>query len=104
LSKFFSLEDPVQCTDSFAANVETTYILRMKIGRNEPCSCGSGKKYKQCCEKKTIEKSDRFTKWAAIVFGGLLLIGVLVMASSMVNNDAPANAGRVWSPEHQHWH
>ena len=22
-----------------------------KIGRNEPCSCGSGKKYKQCCGK-----------------------------------------------------
>ena len=20
-----------------------------KIGRNEPCPCGSGKKYKQCC-------------------------------------------------------
>jgi preprotein translocase subunit SecA len=23
-----------------------------KIGRNEPCPCGSGKKYKQCCGKK----------------------------------------------------
>jgi len=23
-----------------------------KIGRNEPCSCGSGKKYKKCCGKK----------------------------------------------------
>ncbi|MBE0511302.1 MAG: SEC-C domain-containing protein, partial [Gammaproteobacteria bacterium] len=21
----------------------------MKIGRNDPCPCGSGKKYKQCC-------------------------------------------------------
>ncbi|WP_421315948.1 SEC-C metal-binding domain-containing protein [Aeromonas veronii] len=21
----------------------------LKIGRNEPCPCGSGKKYKQCC-------------------------------------------------------
>lgn len=20
-----------------------------KVGRNEPCSCGSGKKYKKCC-------------------------------------------------------
>jgi hypothetical protein len=76
----------------------------MKIGRNDPCFCGSGKKYKQCCEKKAIEKSNRFTKWAAIVFGGLLLIGALAMASSLVNNDAPAAPGRVWSPEHQHWH
>ena len=88
----------------FALNIETTYILRMKIGRNDPCFCGSGKKYKQCCEKKAIEKSNRITKWAAIVFGGLLLIGALAMASSLVNNDAPATPGRVWSPEHQHWH
>jgi hypothetical protein len=24
-----------------------------KIGRNEPCPCGSGKKYKKCCYPKT---------------------------------------------------
>jgi SEC-C motif domain protein len=23
---------------------------RPKIGRNEPCPCGSGKKFKKCCE------------------------------------------------------
>lgn len=23
-----------------------------KIGRNDPCPCGSGKKYKQCCLSK----------------------------------------------------
>ena len=23
-----------------------------KVGRNDPCPCGSGKKFKQCCEKK----------------------------------------------------
>lgn len=27
-----------------------------KIGRNEPCPCGSGKKYKKCCLKKTAPK------------------------------------------------
>ena len=26
-----------------------TVIKDKKIGRNEPCPCGSGKKYKQCC-------------------------------------------------------
>lgn len=32
-----------------AANVpESTAV---KIGRNDPCPCGSGKKYKKCCEK-----------------------------------------------------
>lgn len=24
----------------------------MKIGRNDPCHCGSGKKYKHCCYEK----------------------------------------------------
>jgi preprotein translocase subunit SecA len=23
----------------------------MKVGRNDPCPCGSGKKYKECCGK-----------------------------------------------------
>lgn len=23
-----------------------------KVGRNDPCPCGSGKKYKKCCEEK----------------------------------------------------
>jgi uncharacterized protein YchJ len=23
-----------------------------KVGRNDPCPCGSGKKYKKCCEGK----------------------------------------------------
>jgi preprotein translocase subunit SecA len=23
----------------------------VKVGRNQPCPCGSGKKYKQCCGK-----------------------------------------------------
>lgn len=26
-----------------------TVIVGRKVGRNEPCPCGSGKKYKQCC-------------------------------------------------------
>ena len=28
-----------------------TVIVGRKTGRNEPCPCGSGKKYKQCCGK-----------------------------------------------------
>ncbi|OVE81226.1 preprotein translocase subunit SecA [bacterium K02(2017)] len=24
-----------------------------KIGRNDPCDCGSGKKYKKCCGKSS---------------------------------------------------
>ena len=28
-----------------------TKVKKEKIGRNDPCPCGSGKKYKQCCGK-----------------------------------------------------
>ena len=30
----------------------------MKIGRNERCPCGSGKKYKKCCLSKDLENKD----------------------------------------------
>lgn len=30
-------------------NKSKTVVRKKKIGRNEPCPCGSGKKYKQCC-------------------------------------------------------
>lgn len=29
---------------------------KLKIGRNEPCPCGSGKKYKKCCDKMAADK------------------------------------------------
>jgi hypothetical protein len=28
-----------------------TVVNKRKVGRNEPCPCGSGKKYKHCCGK-----------------------------------------------------
>lgn len=31
---------------------------RPKIGRNEPCPCGSGRKYKRCCLDKPFLKSE----------------------------------------------
>jgi preprotein translocase subunit SecA len=30
----------------------TYYREEPKVGRNEPCPCGSGKKYKKCCGKE----------------------------------------------------
>jgi hypothetical protein len=30
----------------------------MKTGRNDPCPCGSGKKYKHCCYAKDTMKHD----------------------------------------------
>lgn len=30
----------------------TTIVGKTRVGRNEPCPCGSGKKYKKCCLRK----------------------------------------------------
>ena len=32
-----------------ASKERNTIVKKEKIGRNEPCPCGSGKKYKKCC-------------------------------------------------------
>ena len=34
------------------AKKANTVIKGKKVGRNDPCPCGSGKKYKQCCGRK----------------------------------------------------
>jgi len=33
-----------------------TVVVGKKVGRNDPCPCGSGKKYKFCCGKKGASK------------------------------------------------
>lgn len=34
--------------------------MTKKVGRNDPCPCGSGKKYKQCCEPR-LGQRRKFT-------------------------------------------
>jgi hypothetical protein len=45
----------------------------MKIGRNDPCPCGSGKKYKKCCfEKDEVpKKKHQFKKIESPKISGL---------------------------------
>ena len=38
--------------DQKAANAQQAVPANHKIGRNDPCPCGSGKKYKKCCGAK----------------------------------------------------
>ncbi len=46
-------------------------MSRQKFNRNAPCSCGSGKKYKQCCllKKNSVAKYDSHgrMKFSAVV-------------------------------------
>ena len=37
--------------DTETTPVKKKPVKKQKIGRNDPCPCGSGKKYKQCCGK-----------------------------------------------------
>jgi tetratricopeptide (TPR) repeat protein len=42
-------------------------MTKIKIGRNDPCHCGSGQKYKRCCQEKdeTAERTARAAAEAA---------------------------------------
>lgn len=35
--------------------------MEKKVGRNDPCPCGSGKKYKQCCLQKPANGTKTYT-------------------------------------------
>ena len=38
-------------TNAGAGQAQMPVRVEKKVGRNEPCPCGSGKKYKNCCGK-----------------------------------------------------
>ncbi len=44
-------KNPDAVSNEPAQKVETYVRPEPKVGRNDPCSCGSGKKYKKCCGK-----------------------------------------------------
>ena len=49
LATFDKIDDVWYFTDGH--QVKNKPLTVNKIGRNEPCSCGSGQKYKKCCGK-----------------------------------------------------
>jgi hypothetical protein len=75
----------------------------VKVGRNDPCSCGSGKKFKKCCEAK--QGRSRGAMMMAVLVG-VLLVGGLVSVAVNFSTEAPhtAKTTGVWSPEHGHYH
>lgn len=73
------------------------------IGRNEPCTCGSGRKYKRCCALKA-QKASLGSRIAISVIGLMLLTGAVYMFVSINDDDQALQPERVWSEEHGHWH
>ena len=71
----------VGCMDSLATlfpAAKERALVSNKIGRNEACPCGSGKKYKQCCLQKGVH--DPYARRAA------------VPAASVARTSAPPSA------------
>ena len=75
-----------------------------KIGRNDPCPCGSGKKYKTCCAGKTARRDTLLSKGMVALLGALLVAGIVAIAASFYSSDRSTETTRVWSSEHGHWH
>lgn len=40
--------------------------MTKSIGRNDPCPCGSGKKYKKCCQAKLDETDFQYRRWRQV--------------------------------------
>ena len=51
-----------------------------KTGRNEPCPCGSGKKYKNCHESKTA--SSRTSRILMLVVGAAVIAAIAAGVST----------------------
>jgi hypothetical protein len=45
--------------------------MNQKVGRNQPCTCGSGKKYKKCCGNVANDKIGKFTDLPKSVQDGI---------------------------------
>lgn len=99
-----------------------------KANRNDPCPCGSGKKFKHCCLGK-VEAKSRSLRTPLLVagLGALVVAGVVVanrpsppsrspqptaapVPSAALPSTTPAPwqydpvSNRHWDPGHGHWH
>ena len=76
-----------------------------KADRNDPCPCGSGKKYKRCCAGKAENSPTPLSQWVLIgVVALVLAAAVSTLASSLRSDTNDATPRRVWSQEHGHFH
>ena len=76
--------------------------MKSKINRNDPCPCGSGKKYKNCHENKANKKSSKVPLILGIII--IVAIGFLVLKPNQSLKSSGGKPGQVWSEEHGHWH
>ena len=79
--------------------VRISGMTASKVGRNDSCPCGSGRKYKQCCGVKAENSSQ---------LGTYALIGVVVAIVGVIAYTFTSEGGgggrQVWDPDHGHYH
>ena len=76
--------------------------MTSKAGRNDACPCGSGKKFKKCCELK--ERKSRGNLALLVIVGLLMVAGLAAGITSLTSEKDAAKPGGVWSAEHGHYH
>jgi hypothetical protein len=81
----------------------------MKSNRNDPCTCGSGRKYKHCCERKQEKREKlRVSMGRAIVYLSIpiVLIALVAVVAATLRGPSVAEGEpqQIWSVAHGHWH
>jgi hypothetical protein len=103
------------------------------VGRNEPCPCGSGRKFKACCQGKLASATQSRSPARGVIIGCVALVIAFAIGKAVFDarerGRTPASAasdiplsqsgsiggltppspgaappGKVWSQEHGHWH
>ena len=72
-----------------------------KTGRNVLCPCGSGQKFKKCCEGKT--DSARRSRVLMLVVG-IAVVGAVAAGIASFRGGGSSGTVRVWDPAHGHYH
>jgi hypothetical protein len=65
-------------------------FMKEKPGRNDPCPCGSGKKFKKCCDGKLLGNRYKVSKINSVAKGG----GAQVFSSYNKQGDGEQVSGK----------
>jgi hypothetical protein len=85
-----------------APPVEGARMVAAKVGRNQACPCGSGRKFKQCCEAR--QERMNLAMWiAAAGVLGVIVAGIVLGFQTFTTEPSTVGPG-VWSEEHGHYH
>lgn len=59
MQDFYVIEDPYGrfrgSHQAYWTTIQAARRAHRKVGRNEKCPCGSGRKFKNCCMEKEVE-------------------------------------------------